>query len=119
MLSDLQLRFILFLFGCIGSRLAITYLSYIASNSTLQLLGFLAIIPIIGWIYIIFIGSRDTGPETFGKPIWWKNIRPIHLILWMLFSYLAISKNHNAWMVLLTDTLFGLGAFLTHHLYAF
>jgi hypothetical protein len=37
------------------------------------------------------------------------------MTLWGLFSYLAISGNKNAWIVLLIDTLFGLGAFIQHH----
>lgn len=115
MFSTIQIRFLLFLFGCIGSRAAFTLLSAYASESLLQILGLLALIPVIGWIYIIFIGKRDTGAEVFGEKIWWQNLRPIHLLFWSLFSYLAITGYRNAWIVLLIDTLFGLSAFLAHH----
>jgi len=47
--------------------------------------------------------------------MWWKNLRPIHMMLWALFAYLAISKNHMAYAVLLVDTVFGLLAFFIHH----
>jgi hypothetical protein len=114
-INPIKIRFFLFLFGCIGSRLTFTAISAFASGWFLQLLGLFALIPVIGWFYIIFIGKRDTGLEVFGEKIWWKNLRPIHMTLWSIFAYLAISGNRKAWIVLLVDTLFGLSAFLIHH----
>ena len=114
-MNAIQIRFLLFLFGCIGSRLLFTGVSAMASGWFLQLLGIIAMIPVLGWFYIIFIGERDTGVEVMGGKIWWKNLRPIHMLLWFMFAWLAIQKNRQAWMVLLVDTLFGLGAFLVHH----
>jgi hypothetical protein len=111
----MKIRFFLFLFGCIGSRLGVTIISSFASGWFLTLIGFLALIPVIGWFYIIFIGKRDTGLEVLGDKIWWKNLRPIHMLLWAFFAYLAINRNPMAWLVLLIDTLFGLSAFLIHH----
>lgn len=110
-----KIRIFLFLFGCIGSRLALTIISAFASGWILRLLGFIALIPVLGWLYIIFIGKRDTGIEVFGGKIWWKHLRPIHMILWAIFAYLAINTNKKAWIVLLADTLFGLSAYLIHH----
>ena len=72
--------------------------------------------PVLGWFYILFIGKRDTGREVFGEKIWWNSLRPIHMILWALFAYLAITGSRNAWIVLLIDTMFGLASFLIHHL---
>jgi hypothetical protein len=115
MINQIQIRFILFLFGCIGSRLLFTLVSSIVSGWMLKIMGLIALIPVIGWFYIIFIGKRDTGLEVFGDKIWWKNLRPIHMILWALFSYLALNENNKAWIILLFDTLFGLSAFLIHH----
>ena len=115
MLNTIKLRFFLFLFGCIGSRFAFTVISALASGWILTLLGIIALIPVIGWFYIIFIGKRDTGLEVLGDKIWWKNLRPVHMLLWGFFSYLAITGNKKAWLVLLVDTLFGLSSFLVYH----
>ena len=113
-MNSIQKRFLLFLFGCIGSRLAITAMSAVLPRF-LTVFGYLALIPAIGWFYLIFIGKRDTGLEVMGDKIWWQNLRPIHMLLWFTFAWLAIHGNSNAWIVLLIDTLFGLGAFLVHH----
>lgn len=98
-----------------GSRLTFTILSAVASGWFLRVLGMIAIFPVLGWFYIIFVGKRDTGFEIFGKYIWWKNFRPLHMFLWAFFAYLAITMNHKAWIVLLIDTFIGLSAFLLHH----
>jgi len=114
-MNNIQIRFLLFLIGCIGSRLLFTAVSAFASGWFLSLLGLIAMIPVLGWFYIIFIGERDTGVEVMGDKIWWKPLRPIHMLLWFFFAWLAIQGNRRAWMVLLVDTLFGLGAFLVYH----
>jgi hypothetical protein len=114
-LNPVQIRFFLFIVGCFGSRLAFTIISYLASGWFLKLLGIAALFPVLGFFYFIFIGKRDTGIEVLGDKIWWKNLRPIHMLLWLFFAYLAISGNKKAWIVLLIDTFFGLSAFLIHH----
>jgi hypothetical protein len=114
-MNTIQKRFLLFLIGCIGTRLAFTFLAKEINISYLPYIGYLALLPVIGWFYIIFIGSRDMGAEVFGEKIWWKNLRIIHMTLYATFAYLAINKNKEAWLVLLGDTLFGLSSFIVHH----
>jgi hypothetical protein len=115
MKTHFEYRFLLFLCGCIGSRLALTALSAHVSAKSLAYLGWIALIPVVGWTYILFIGKRETGPEVFGDKIWWKALRPIHALLWLTFAIMAIQQHSNAWVVLLADTLFGLAAFMVHH----
>ena len=114
-MSPLHARWLLFLFGCIGTRTALTYLSYIASPTLLRTLGVFALIPAIGFWFIYLKGLRRTGGEVFGAPIWWDHLRPIHGTLWGIFALLAIFGWPQSWKVLAVDTLFGLGAFLIHH----
>lgn len=78
-------------------------------------LGALALLPALGWFYLIFFNGRDTGPEVFGEAIWWKHMRPIHMLLWGFFAFLAFQQNPHAWVVLFVDTLIGLTSFLHHH----
>jgi hypothetical protein len=114
--STLRLRFWLFLLGCIGSRSLFTFLASYASCGWLRLLGGLALGPVLGWFYLVFIGHRDTGLEVFGDRIWWVSLRPIHMLLWGFFAYLALGLCHPyAWVVLAVDTVFGLVSFLAHH----
>jgi hypothetical protein len=109
------IRFFAFILFCIGSRLTFTIASAIVPDWLLRIMGFIALIPVIGWFYLIFIGKRDRGIEVFNELIWWKDLRPLHMFLWGFFAYLAITKNHKAWVVLLIDTFIGLSAFLIHH----
>jgi len=109
------IRFYIFLFLCIGSRITFTTISAFASGWFLQMLGMIALFPVMSWFYLIFIGKRDTGFEIFGEKIWWKNLRPLHMFLWGFFACLAITGNRKAWIVLLIDTFIGLSAFLLHH----
>jgi len=115
MLNLYKIRFYLFIFGCIGTRLLLTLASAMSPKWLLRIFGVIALFPVIGWFYLIFIGVRDTGLEVFGDIIWWKKLRPVHMLLWALFAYLAIIGNPYAWVVLLVDTLFGASAFFINH----
>jgi hypothetical protein len=114
-MNTIQLRFALFFFGCMGSRFFFTWLSSWVHPSSLPWLGSLALLPALGWFYLTFLGDRDTGSEVFGELIWWKQLRPLHMLLWGFFAYLAFQQNPHAWIVLLVDTLIGLSFFLHHH----
>jgi len=114
-MNTIQKRFLLFLIGCIGTRSLFVVFAKRANTEYLKYLGYLSLIPAIGFIYIFLTGSRKTGGETFGDKIWWNNLRPLHSLLYFLFAYNAIIGNKNAWIYLLIDVLIGLISFLTFH----
>jgi len=115
MLNTIQKRFLLFLIGCIGVRTLFVYVAKTLQPKTLQLLGYLALLPSIGFLYIYLTDSRKTGGEVFGSKIWWNSLRPLHSLLYALFAYFAIIKNKKAWRFLAADVLIGLVAFLSYH----
>jgi hypothetical protein len=114
-MNNLQKRMLMFLIGCIGVRSLLVVIAKYINIKYLKYLGYLALVPAVGFIYIYLTGSRKTGGETFGEKIWWNNLRPVHAILYLLFAYNAIIGNKRAWIYLLADVLFGLLSFLIHH----
>ena len=112
-MNHIQKIFLLFLIGCIGLRSFIVYLAKIANKFWLRIMGYVAILPAIGFFYFFFIGTRKFG--AFGEKIWWTNLRPIHGSLYLLFAYNAISGNNFAWIFLLLDVIIGLVSFLIFH----
>ncbi len=114
--SNLQKRKYLFLLGCIPTRLLFMYIAMKSSPDNLPYLGFIALIPAIGFMCIYLSGSRQTGPEVFGDVIWWNHLRPLHSVLYALFAYNAIYGNKAiAWRFLALDAALGLGSFIHHH----
>ena len=116
-MNNLQKRFLLFLFGCIGMRSLFVILAKNANEKYLKYMGYLALIPAIGFIYIYLTGSRNTGAEVFGEKIWWNNLRPLHALLYLLFAYNAILGIKTAWIYLLIDVIIGLMSFIIFHYY--
>lgn len=114
-MNNIQKRFLLFLFGCIPTRLVFVYIAKTISLQYLPLLGYLALLPAIGFIYLYVSGSRKTGAEVFGDKIWWNQLRPIHALFYLLFAYNAIYKIKTGWIYLLFDVIFGLCSFLIFH----
>lgn len=106
---------LVYLFGCIGLR---TLLVLVAKNTPLDYLpylGYLALLPAIGFMYIYWTGSREKG--IFGQHAWWNSFRPIHSIFYFLFAYNAIRQKANAWIYLLADVVFGLVTFILFHFF--
>lgn len=115
-MNNQRKQLLLFLLGCIPTRLFITY---IAKTQT-QLLKYMAIPALaisIGFASIFIFKLRDTGREVLGQKIWWDNLRPIHSILWGAFAYNAFIGNKDAWIYLFIDTIFGLISFIIFHAY--
>jgi hypothetical protein len=116
-MNTIKKRFLLFLIGCIGTRSLLVYLAKNVNATNLKYMGYLTLLPAIGFFYLFFTGSRKTGAEVFGDKIWWTNLRPVHGLIYLLFSYNAINGNLNAWIYLLVDVIIGLISFLGFHYY--
>jgi hypothetical protein len=114
-MNDLEKRILLFLFGCIGVRSLFVIIAKYINKKYLKYLGYLALLPATGFMYIYLSGVRNTGLGAFGQKIWWNNLRPVHSILYFLFAYNAINGNKNSWIYLLADVLIGLIGFLIYH----
>lgn len=114
-MNNIQKRFLLFLVGCIGLRTLFVIIAKNISVTYLKYLGYAAILPAVGFMYIFLSGTRKTGSEVFGEKIWWNDLRPIHSLLYLLFAYNAITGNTQSWIYLLVDVLIGLVAFINFH----
>ncbi len=116
----LQKRFLLFLIGCMGARFLLVYLAKKVSLTFLKVMGVIALIISLGFISIYLFGLRKTGTETGGELIWWNSLRPFHALTYAIFGYMALyGMQNHAWKVLLIDVIFGLFAFLIHHMHEF
>jgi hypothetical protein len=105
-------RLLLFLIGCIGMRSLFAYVAKIANIGLLRVMGWIALIPTVGFMYIYLTGARKTGAEVFGEKIWWNSLRPVHAALYFVFAWLAINGVRGmAWKVLAADVVLGLSAF--------
>ena len=114
-MNTIQKRFLLFIFVCILTRLILTFVVKKLKLIYLPIAGYIGLILGISFLTIYYYNLRKTGIEVFGDKIWWNDIRPIHGILYLIFAYLAINKNKNAWIILLLDVIFGLIMFIEHH----
>jgi len=114
-MNKIQKRFVLFLGGCILFRALLVIIAKRTSKKNLPFLGYIALIPAIGFTYIYLTDSRKTGPEVLGGKIWWNDLRPVHAFLYFLFAYEAIHYKTESYRYLLFDVILGLLAFLNFH----
>lgn len=114
-MNNIQKRFLLFIFGCILIRSLLVVCAKKINKKYLPYLGVITLIPALGFIIIYFGKLRNKGGETFGDKIWWNNLRPIHALLYLYFSYLAFNKNDNSYIPLLIDVIIGFFSFLVFH----
>lgn len=114
-MNDIQKRFLLFLGGCIPTRIFFAWLAKTISPIYLPYLGYIALLPAIGFLYIWFTGSRQIGAEVMGSKIWWNNLRPIHAILYLIFAYNAIHLRADSYKYLVVDVTIGIVSFLFFH----
>jgi len=114
-MNNIQKRFLAFLLGCIGVRLLFVLIANKLDLQYLPIMGYIAVLPAIGFLYIFFTGSRKSGLEVQGGKIWWNFLRPVHSLFYLVFAYLAINKKRESWIPLFIDVILGLIAFLNYH----
>ena len=118
-ITTLQKRIALFLVGCIGMRALIAYGAKISPAWLLPWLGYAALVPAAGFVWIWATDARKSGPEVFGGRIWWNALRPLHAVMYLAFAVAAIGwHSPHAWMFLAADVVLGLAAFLSYHIAA-
>jgi len=118
MWTDEQKSQALFLGGCMPARAALAYGAAISNeNYTLRIaLAMICATIALGMLVIFVGGLRKTGGETFGKPIWWNSLRPVHSLAFATAATLLFLGNgKTAAGVLALDQAVGLGAFAQHH----
>ena len=98
---------ILFLSLCIPSRIAIALAARVYPKEIIPGAVAFAVMS----LYYYLSGTRTTGPETFGRPIWWNDVRPIHSLLWACFVIAAFQNKEWAWKFLALDVILGLASF--------
>lgn len=108
-------RIALFLFGCITTRLLTAEIVRRSPPSALPYYGALALLPALGFALIYAMDLRKSGPETFGEPIWWNNLRPVHALFYTVFAGAAFRQSQYSWAILTTDALFGLASWIVYH----
>jgi hypothetical protein len=115
-MKDKTKRMLLFLVGCVGIRYYLTKLVLVNNDNLRYILISLFTLISIGFMYIYITGSRKTGPETFGKPIWWNNLRPVHSILYGLTAFALLKHDaESASNLLKLDLGIGVMFFLMYH----
>lgn len=114
-MNNLQKRWAMFLGLCIPARFLLAYIASKLSPRHLKIMGLILTGPLIGWIYIYLTKSRQTAGETFGAPVWWDDLRPIHAAFYLIFVLMALRGDENAYIPLTIDPIFGLLAFIHQH----
>ena len=116
MVNPMQKRFLLFLGGCIPSRLLFAYIAKTGSLIVKKILAIVAFFIASGFLFIYVSDIRKTGLETGGEPIWWNQLRPLHSIFYYFFALMVFFINANdAWTVIAFDTLIGFVSFIVYH----
>tara|TARA_B100001250_G_scaffold176137_1_gene151399 strand:+ start:300 stop:659 length:360 start_codon:yes stop_codon:yes gene_type:complete len=99
-------RALAFLILCLGARLSIALIAKNLSTKALKLSAIPALILGLAFVSLYLFDLRKNGIEAGGK-IWWNSYRPIHGMLFILYSIYAF-KGENAYIVLLLDVFIGL-----------
>ena len=109
----------LFLGVCIPFRIFLAYFAYKMRHNTAAMvtLGIVSIFIARGFLNA-HISNRSTGIEVFGGRIWWNSLRPIHALLYFIFTAMTFVNKHTrqyAYIPLAIDAAYGFFAFTSFH----
>jgi hypothetical protein len=107
-------RALTFFILCLGVRLCIALIAKNLSTKALKLSAFPALLLGISFISLYLFDLRKNGIEAGGK-IWWNSLRPVHGMLFVLYSIYAFKGEKNAYIVLLLDVFIGLLAWINKY----
>jgi hypothetical protein len=110
----MQTKHLLFLFGCIPARSGLAVLAYFLSKSGskwLFPLGILFLLIGLSFLILYFGNLRLTAPEAVGT-VWWKKLRLLHGMLYIVAGIYAIQKRSTVWIPIVLDVILGLSAFI-------
>lgn len=107
---------LLFAVGCLPARLLLALVVLRWNALPEKAAAALALAVAVGFTIIYLFGLRRYGRETFGEPIWWDHLRPIHALAYAVVAAL-LWRGHrgSAAAVLVLDAGIGLTAALHHH----
>ena len=105
-------RNLLFLLGCLPTRLSIIHLTQKLSTNQLRKLSYILLLIGFSFYYIYFNKLRKTGIETNYQPIWWNHLRPQHGTFYIIAGYRAWKGNSRAHETLVIDALIGYFTFM-------
>lgn len=115
-------RILLFVFGCLGSRLLLALFTFLIGRSTsdaAETLCFcLGVVCLFTALMFTLLSTgvlkRDTGLEVSGGPIWWANIRWVNAVTYFIAGALLTGNafmRRQAWTVLTLDVFIGAVAY--------
>jgi hypothetical protein len=100
----------LFFMICIPLRILLVYIAYILPPNKLRYMGYLMLIPSIGFGNS-FLKYKKGDRGAFGGNVWWNNYRLVHSINYLIFAIMTINMNPKSYLVLLFDVILGIGFF--------
>ena len=96
-------------------RLRLSVVTFLYADSVPSLLfAVLCSLPAVGFCLLsVGVWTRGTGIETGGRPIWWRDLRPFHGLLWvtvsLAFPFLHSKRRRHVVSALIAfDTLLGI-----------
>ena len=106
----------LFMILCIPSRILIALLPLYLNESWLRVLGFLLVVVGIAFMTLFLTNSRLDAVEG-GGTTWWKNVRPVHGMLYILAGAVLLNGHRDlASLLLFLDVVVGIAVFANHRL---